>query len=339
VAFIDDLDKAVGMFSAGMDRLNQTQAFNKASERINEINTTVTNEMEKRNQLNAVSQELGRGLIHANAPISRIQAALTTYGAPALPSAEEQIEVGVQFDDKESLKTGQAKQIATGAVKQQRALDLQVAAAGLKAKDKKAILLSGTKTNQAIQKFVPDNLRKDAYNELGGLQKTRVATQKLDTYFKESVSIGLFSGKLPFSVAKTRKEQINANILGVAGSVVKGNPSDKEFILQMAPYQIQAGDTEAQANERIRGFRQFLQRNAPPTPVLDQYNIPGAHKATPAEKGRTSRDLIADLRANNWENLSPEKAALLTVDDIKGLPADEKNAVLKQMLTIKGSGK
>jgi len=130
VAFIDDLDKAVGMFSTGMDRLNQTQAFNKASERINEINTTVTNEMEKRTQLNEASQELGRGLLQANAPISKIQAAFTSFGAAPLPGAKEQIAVGVQSGDDATLAKGLKQDKANLQMAHNNALELQRATGG-----------------------------------------------------------------------------------------------------------------------------------------------------------------------------------------------------------------
>jgi len=118
MSFIDDLNKAVGMFDQQVQTFKTTQAFAKATEQINQINTNVVKEMDKRVAINGAAQNLAQELAAAGAPTARIQAAFQAFSAQSLPSAEEQIAVGVQQQDPKLVERGQTQQRATGQVAQ-----------------------------------------------------------------------------------------------------------------------------------------------------------------------------------------------------------------------------
>lgn len=132
MAFIDDLSKAVGMFNDGMERLATTNAFESASGKINEINQAKLNEMEKRQALQGVSQELAQGLLQANAPIAKIQAAFQAFGAPALSDPNEQIQVGVESEDPTLVSRGQKIQREQSRVSNENILNKVLATAQTK---------------------------------------------------------------------------------------------------------------------------------------------------------------------------------------------------------------
>lgn len=94
MAFIDDLGKAVSIFNDGMSQLATTQAFDKATKQINQLQTDIVDEQERRKAAQQISQQLTQDLLQAGAPVSKIQLAATAFGAPPSPSAEQLIREG-----------------------------------------------------------------------------------------------------------------------------------------------------------------------------------------------------------------------------------------------------
>lgn len=107
MAFIDDLGKAVSIFNDGVQRAETTAAFTRATDEIEQINSQMTDGLNKRNALVGASQQLAQDLLQAGAPTSRIQAAFQAFGAKPLISPEEQIQVGVEQRDIGAITQGQ----------------------------------------------------------------------------------------------------------------------------------------------------------------------------------------------------------------------------------------
>lgn len=106
------------MFDNQMQTFKQTQAFAKASEQINQANTNLTKEMEKRQAIQGAAQTLAQDLLVAGAPVSRIQAAFQAFSPQAPPSSAEMIGVGIQTDNKDLVQTGIKQDKALGQASQ-----------------------------------------------------------------------------------------------------------------------------------------------------------------------------------------------------------------------------
>ena len=107
MAFLDDLNKAVSLFEQGMQREQTTQAFNRAAERQQELDQRDLEGFAQRQSQQEISNRLGRELLEAGAPVSRVQEAQELFGAPAVPTPDELINIGTQFGDEESVQVGQ----------------------------------------------------------------------------------------------------------------------------------------------------------------------------------------------------------------------------------------
>lgn len=110
MSFVDDLNKAVGIFKQGTEDLAVTSAFNRASAKIQELRQQGLKEMEEREQSNMIAQQLSQELLQSGAPVSRVQAAFQAFSAAPLTSAEDQIQVGVQSGDQGLVQQGQTIQ-------------------------------------------------------------------------------------------------------------------------------------------------------------------------------------------------------------------------------------
>lgn len=123
MAFLDDLQKAVGMFNDSMDQYNTTQAFNQAAQQVDEINSSAMKELDKRAALSQASQTLAQNLLQSNVPVSRIQQAFQAFGPQQLPSAQERIQVGAQSEDPGLVKAGIQEMKSLGQAQQDFALE------------------------------------------------------------------------------------------------------------------------------------------------------------------------------------------------------------------------
>lgn len=104
------------MFDNQMQTYKSTKAFSEASEQINQINSSMVKEAEKRQAITQVSMGLAQNLLNAGAPVARIDAALKAFAPAPLMSSEEQIVIGTQFNDKETLNLGKTQQRQQAAV-------------------------------------------------------------------------------------------------------------------------------------------------------------------------------------------------------------------------------
>lgn len=127
MSFIDDLNKSVGMFNQSVQGYTTQRAFERARQQVDEIKTTMDEGAAQREALNSTSQQLAQDLLQAGAPISRVQAAFQAFSPAPLPSAEEQIQKGVMFDDPALVTQGQEIQEETSKVafNQKRKLALE----------------------------------------------------------------------------------------------------------------------------------------------------------------------------------------------------------------------
>lgn len=116
MAFLDDLAKATAIFSDGMQRLQTTNAFNRATEAVNQIEQEALKDQEKQAALMQTANQLAFDLAQSGTPVSRIQAAFQSIAPEAPRTAQQRIAAGIEFDDPEQVEAGQRQLFAEAAV-------------------------------------------------------------------------------------------------------------------------------------------------------------------------------------------------------------------------------
>lgn len=141
-----------------------------------------------------------------------------------------------------------------------------------------------------INVVVPEGERPKAREELSKITAFKAATQDIAKSFGEAALIGGIQGNIPLTAAKTKMSVIGAKLYGVARQQMKGQGalSDQEVEQGVQPFIPVATDTQAQLNEKKKGFIDFLTNNIQGGfPILKSYNIPinlGTPGLTPQEQ-------------------------------------------------------
>jgi len=106
MGFLDDLTKATTLFNQGVQDLATTNAFNRASEQVQEIKNQQLDQLESRQAAEQVSQQLAQDLAASGAPASQIQAGFASFSPAPLPGGAELISEGVQLEAPERVQQG-----------------------------------------------------------------------------------------------------------------------------------------------------------------------------------------------------------------------------------------
>lgn len=167
---------------------------------------------------------------------------------------------------------------------------------------------------QAVNYVVPEKDRDETRKELAGIAKFNKVVSNVNNLFDKAKKIGSVTGSIPYSGARTELNTINAQIIGAAREMARGqgNLSDKEVEQIIAPFQVSSVDREAQIDEKKKALNNMLQtKMSPQTAYLDQYGL------RPQIKNNTLSP--SDQKVLNWANANPNDPRSLEIKKKLGM--------------------
>lgn len=135
-----------------------------------------------------------------------------------------------------------------------------------------------------VDRVIPKEMRKEAYEEMGILQNLDVANQQIEKLMADGFKASRVGkgGSVPGTTNSKILNEMESTLRGILQANWKGPMSDDEAKKIVEPYVAGWTDSKVDIRRRAKGLQEMIKRNAKPTPILRRYGLENAF-TTPAK--------------------------------------------------------
>jgi hypothetical protein len=265
---LQELFQAMNMFKEGVNQMSVTRGISNAQQQMNQLNSAQMDEIEKRNALQGIANNLALDLGKTGAPVHQIQSAVGAVAPTAIKTADDAILQGALAGPRgasltELGKTADMNSAAPAFEQQQRTQDFT---AGENAKNRQMQLeIAGLRNNGGkgkIRNLTPKEIKDITSYEEGEAMMTSLAND----VEQDPMLAGIIAGRIPlrgkvaqdFAAFKTKTAmQFNEYRLRITGA--GAGPTELAMLEKVTPIVtdspkefISKARTFAEVNRKIR---------------------------------------------------------------------------------------